>query len=136
MMTGKSVKDVDRYQTVLNSLLALEENKYCADCESKGKWFPSVSCFRLVPAWAHGRRVNRPSLIIYYAGKCGTAFSIHRPIAPYYGARRTRRLEHGMQLHHAKIPQVIGSKNGLKGENYITGWSEKNVLISQNDSNY
>uniref|UniRef100_A0A3Q4GQ75 Small ArfGAP2 n=1 Tax=Neolamprologus brichardi TaxID=32507 RepID=A0A3Q4GQ75_NEOBR len=30
-MTGKSVKDVDRYQAVLNSLLALEENKYCAD---------------------------------------------------------------------------------------------------------
>ncbi|KAM4539830.1 stromal membrane-associated protein 2 [Odontesthes bonariensis] len=38
-MTGKSVKDVDRYQTVLNSLLALEENKFCADCESKGpRW--------------------------------------------------------------------------------------------------
>lgn len=38
-MTGKSVKDVDRYQAVLNSLLALEENKYCADCESKGRQF-------------------------------------------------------------------------------------------------
>ncbi|XP_068189919.1 stromal membrane-associated protein 2 isoform X2 [Antennarius striatus] len=39
MMTGKSVKDVDRYQAVLNSLLALEDNKYCADCESKGpRW--------------------------------------------------------------------------------------------------
>ncbi|XP_029023080.1 stromal membrane-associated protein 2 isoform X2 [Betta splendens] len=39
MMTGKSVKDVDRFQAVLNSLLALEENKYCADCESKGpRW--------------------------------------------------------------------------------------------------
>ncbi|XP_037548803.1 stromal membrane-associated protein 2 isoform X2 [Nematolebias whitei] len=38
-MTGKSVKDVDRYQAVLNSVLALEENKYCADCESKGpRW--------------------------------------------------------------------------------------------------
>uniref|UniRef100_A0A3Q1BTQ2 Arf-GAP domain-containing protein n=1 Tax=Amphiprion ocellaris TaxID=80972 RepID=A0A3Q1BTQ2_AMPOC len=38
-MTGKFVKDVDRYQAVLNSLLALEENKYCADCESKGpRW--------------------------------------------------------------------------------------------------
>lgn len=35
-MMGKSVKDVDRYQAVLNSLLALEENKFCADCESKG----------------------------------------------------------------------------------------------------
>ncbi|XP_071775364.2 stromal membrane-associated protein 2 isoform X2 [Centroberyx gerrardi] len=39
MMTGKSVKDIDRYQAVLNSLLALEENKFCADCESKGpRW--------------------------------------------------------------------------------------------------
>ncbi|XP_061597910.1 stromal membrane-associated protein 2 isoform X2 [Cololabis saira] len=38
-MTGRSVKDVDRYQAVLNSLLALEENKFCADCESKGpRW--------------------------------------------------------------------------------------------------
>lgn len=40
MMTGKSVKDVDRYQAVLNSLLALEENKFCADCESKGRCNP------------------------------------------------------------------------------------------------
>ncbi|XP_033980138.1 stromal membrane-associated protein 2 isoform X2 [Trematomus bernacchii] len=39
MMTGRSVKDVDRYQVVLNSLLALEDNKFCADCESKGpRW--------------------------------------------------------------------------------------------------
>ncbi|KAM3838192.1 stromal membrane-associated protein 2 [Diretmus argenteus] len=39
MMTGKSVKDIDRYQAVLNSLLAREENKFCADCESKGpRW--------------------------------------------------------------------------------------------------
>ncbi|CAL8297588.1 unnamed protein product [Lota lota] len=38
-MTGKSVKDIDRYQAVLNSLLALEENKFCADCDSKGpRW--------------------------------------------------------------------------------------------------
>ncbi|XP_051926226.1 LOW QUALITY PROTEIN: stromal membrane-associated protein 2 [Hippocampus zosterae] len=39
MTTGKSVKDFDRYQSVLNSLLALDENKFCADCESKGpRW--------------------------------------------------------------------------------------------------
>ncbi|XP_041726964.2 stromal membrane-associated protein 2 [Coregonus clupeaformis] len=39
MMTGKSVKDIDRYQTVLTSLLSLEENKFCADCDSKGpRW--------------------------------------------------------------------------------------------------
>uniref|UniRef100_A0A3B4B2J4 Arf-GAP domain-containing protein n=1 Tax=Periophthalmus magnuspinnatus TaxID=409849 RepID=A0A3B4B2J4_9GOBI len=30
---------IDRYQSVLNSLLALDENKFCADCESKGpRW--------------------------------------------------------------------------------------------------
>ncbi|KAJ7991916.1 hypothetical protein DPEC_G00288830 [Dallia pectoralis] len=37
-MSGKP-KDMDRYQAVLNSLLSLEENKLCADCESKGpRW--------------------------------------------------------------------------------------------------
>ncbi|KAF5909111.1 stromal membrane-associated protein 2, partial [Clarias magur] len=38
-MTGKAVKDVDRYQTLLSSLLAREENKFCADCRAKGpRW--------------------------------------------------------------------------------------------------
>lgn len=35
-MTGKSVRDVDRYQAVLANLLLEEENKYCADCQAKG----------------------------------------------------------------------------------------------------
>lgn len=131
MMTGKSVKDVDRYQAVLNSLLALEENKYCADCESKGRWFPSGSCF---PGFC--ARGARPALestlfdrLLRWKKKCCTAFIIPRPIALYYGAKTwshiLTRLEHGMQLHHAKLPQVIGSKKGLKGENCVAGWSEK-----------
>ncbi|NWR57225.1 SMAP2 protein, partial [Bucorvus abyssinicus] len=38
-MTGKTVRDVDRYQAVLASLLVEEENKYCADCQAKGpRW--------------------------------------------------------------------------------------------------
>ncbi|KAK2518592.1 Smap2 [Columba guinea] len=38
-MTGKSVRDVDRYQAVLAGLLAEEENKFCADCQAKGpRW--------------------------------------------------------------------------------------------------
>lgn len=38
-MTGKSVKDIDRYQAVLTSLLTSEENKFCADCYAKGpRW--------------------------------------------------------------------------------------------------
>ncbi|XP_027557079.1 stromal membrane-associated protein 2 [Neopelma chrysocephalum] len=38
-MTGKSVRDVERYQTVLAGLLAEDENKFCADCQAKGpRW--------------------------------------------------------------------------------------------------
>ncbi|XP_066573323.1 stromal membrane-associated protein 2 isoform X2 [Amia ocellicauda] len=38
-MTGKSVKDIDRYQAVLSSLLTQEDNKFCADCQAKGpRW--------------------------------------------------------------------------------------------------
>ncbi|XP_070586975.1 stromal membrane-associated protein 2-like isoform X3 [Erythrolamprus reginae] len=38
-MTGKSVRDVDRYQAVLTNLLLEEKNKYCADCQAKGpRW--------------------------------------------------------------------------------------------------
>lgn len=39
-MTGKSVKDVDRYQAVLANLLLEEDNKFCADCQSKGSVSP------------------------------------------------------------------------------------------------
>ncbi|NXJ05153.1 SMAP2 protein, partial [Odontophorus gujanensis] len=38
-MTGKSVRDVERYQAVLGGLLSDDENKYCADCQAKGpRW--------------------------------------------------------------------------------------------------
>ncbi|XP_018432254.1 PREDICTED: stromal membrane-associated protein 2 isoform X3 [Nanorana parkeri] len=38
-MTGKSVRDVERYQAVLSELLLREENKFCADCKAKGpRW--------------------------------------------------------------------------------------------------
>ncbi|XP_063275007.1 stromal membrane-associated protein 2 [Prinia subflava] len=38
-MTGKSVRDVERYQAVLAGLLAEDENKFCADCQAKGpRW--------------------------------------------------------------------------------------------------
>ncbi|XP_053310720.1 stromal membrane-associated protein 2 isoform X2 [Spea bombifrons] len=38
-MTGKSVRDVERYQAVLSELLLREENKFCADCHAKGpRW--------------------------------------------------------------------------------------------------
>lgn len=43
-MTGKSVRDVDRYQAVLAGLLAEEENKFCADCQAKGTGgFPPIA---------------------------------------------------------------------------------------------
>ncbi|NP_001086060.1 small ArfGAP2 S homeolog [Xenopus laevis] len=38
-MTGKSVRDVERYQAVLSELLLRDENKFCADCLAKGpRW--------------------------------------------------------------------------------------------------
>lgn len=41
-MTGKSVKDVDRYQAVLANLLLEEDNKFCADCQSKGSVYSAA----------------------------------------------------------------------------------------------
>ncbi|XP_018615421.1 stromal membrane-associated protein 2 isoform X2 [Scleropages formosus] len=38
-MAGRALKDADRYQAILSSLLALDENKFCADCMAKGpRW--------------------------------------------------------------------------------------------------
>nr|XP_033812574.1 stromal membrane-associated protein 2 [Geotrypetes seraphini] len=38
-MTGKSVRDVERYQALLSSLLRRDDNKHCADCRAKGpRW--------------------------------------------------------------------------------------------------
>ncbi|XP_069478656.1 stromal membrane-associated protein 2 isoform X2 [Ambystoma mexicanum] len=38
-MTGKCVRDVERYQALLSSLLQEEENRVCADCKAKGpRW--------------------------------------------------------------------------------------------------
>lgn len=98
--------------------------------------FPRVLCPRRAPgAW-----IDPLWSFTTLEKKCCTAFIIPRPIALYYGAKTwshiLTRLEHGMQLHHAKLPQVIGSKKGLKGENCVAGWSEKNALISENDSSY
>lgn len=87
--------------------------------------FPRVLCPRRAPgAW-----IDPLWSFTTLGKKCCTAFIIPRPIALYYGAKTwshiLTRLEHGMQLHHAKLPQVIGSKKGLKGENCVAGWSEK-----------
>ena len=85
-MTGKSVKDIDRYQAVLNSLLALEENKFCADCESKGRFSTNVN-FRtrwLIGCGGNSVRVDYvcewESTSLYpYTRKCGVALIV-RPI--------------------------------------------------------
>ncbi|MBN3311586.1 SMAP2 protein, partial [Atractosteus spatula] len=38
-MAGRSVKDIDRFHSVLTSLLSQESNKFCADCQAKGpRW--------------------------------------------------------------------------------------------------
>lgn len=101
MMTGKSVKDVDRYQTVLNSLLALEENKFCADCESKGK------CLYNLHVWKRPGHES-PLLLVYYARKCGIAFISPRPITLYYGARHGAISSHGWSMAGSHIMPVCG----------------------------
>lgn len=95
MMTGKSVKDVDRYQAVLNSLLALEENKYCADCESKGRRFASV----LMPV--NGQCMTGSPSSFSTVEKCSAAFIFPR-LMLYYGVTSSpgrRERAHGMQLY-------------------------------------
>lgn len=57
-MTGKSVKDVDRYQAVLANLLLEEENKFCADCQSKGSAAPQPSQPTSL-AWGRSARERR-----------------------------------------------------------------------------
>ncbi|MED6285138.1 hypothetical protein AMECASPLE_027413 [Ameca splendens] len=93
-MTGKSVKDVDRYQAVLNSLLALEENKYCADCESKGGSSSPGSCFPLpLPVcdlacrWPCARILPIYPIYTTPGNKCGIAYIFPRPITLCCGAR-------------------------------------------------
>lgn len=99
MMTGKSVKDVDRYQAVLNSLLALEENKYCADCESKGRWFPSGSCF---PGFC--ARGARPALE-------STLFD------------RLLRWKKNAALHSSSLGQLHCTMVQRRGATSLHGWS-------------
>lgn len=38
------MRDVERYQAVLGSLLSEEENKYCADCQAKGTGHRRLRC--------------------------------------------------------------------------------------------
>nr|XP_020469831.1 stromal membrane-associated protein 2-like isoform X2 [Monopterus albus] len=86
-MTGKSVKDVDRYQAVLNSLLALEENKYCADCESKG------------PRWASW------NLGIFICIRCA---GIHRNLGVHISKVKSVNLDQWTQ-EQVQCVQVMGN---------------------------
>lgn len=72
-MTGKSVKDVDRYQAVLANLLLEEDNKFCADCQSKGSVTPTPG----------GREVLRLTRRAWEMAVWGGGFwSVSRPSHP------------------------------------------------------
>lgn len=107
-MMGKSVKDVDRYQAVLNSLLALEENKFCADCESKGGcflyMFPPSALSPFIPA--ENPSMSRPSRS-FTTGECCISCTGSPPIRLYYGRDgATSSHWRGMRLHHARNTQT------------------------------
>lgn len=71
-------------------------------------------CQRLYPA-ADGHCMNRPRLLIYYAGKCGIAFIFPRPIMLYYGAGHGTTSSQGCsmacKLHHASSHRPLGRRN-------------------------
>ncbi|XP_029298800.1 stromal membrane-associated protein 2 [Cottoperca gobio] len=89
MMTGKSVKDVDRYQAVLNSLLALEDNKYCADCESKG------------PRWASW------NLGIFICIRCA---GIHRNLGVHISKVKSVNLDQWTQVQVQCVQEMGNAK--------------------------
>lgn len=110
MMTGKSVKDVDRYQAVLNSLLALEENKFCADCESKGKVIADVLFPRmLLPMLGNDQCMIRLSLCSFTtlgnaALHSSSLDQLHCTMVQDTGATSSQGWSMGRQLHHASSP--------------------------------
>ncbi|XP_069032417.1 stromal membrane-associated protein 2 [Embiotoca jacksoni] len=89
MMSGKSVKDVDRYQAVLNSLLALEENKFCADCESKG------------PRWASW------NLGIFICIRCA---GIHRNLGVHISKVKSVNLDQWTQEQVQRVQEMGNAK--------------------------
>ena len=59
----KDKKMQDKYQAVLSRLLREEDNKYCIDCDAKGrKSFHSLSCHYLYSFLAYCHRKNRSML--------------------------------------------------------------------------
>ncbi|KAF6345672.1 small ArfGAP2 [Rhinolophus ferrumequinum] len=92
-MTGKSVKDVDRYQAVLANLLLEEDNKFCADCQSKG------------PRWASW------NIGVFICIRCA---GIHRNLGVHISRVKSVNLDQWTQEQIQPIPFSYLSLFGLE----------------------
>lgn len=81
-MTGKSVKDVDRYQAVLANLLLEEDNKFCADCQSKGSVYPAAGRTSSI-LWLTESGAQSPT---QQAGCCTGAYHVKHNSPSVFGA--------------------------------------------------
>lgn len=89
-MTGKSVKDVDRYQAVLANLLLEEDNKFCADCQSKG------SASSPPPPLAGGRSSSLRAAPGRWSVRVRCFWSLGRPSHPRWQPRAALAAEPAM----------------------------------------
>ncbi|XP_058855332.1 stromal membrane-associated protein 2-like isoform X2 [Acipenser ruthenus] len=97
-MRGKTVKDVDRYQAMLMTLLQEEANKFCADCRAKG------------PRWASW------NLGVFICIRCA---GIHRNLGVHISRVKSVNLDQWTQEQIQCIQEMGNAKAKRLYEGYI-----------------